>query len=467
VNKYRYLDILDSRLQGALPREEYQNVMQYYNEYFADAGMDREAEIIEELGDPEALANRIIADSTGRGAEPAPEKKRMSWPMIIFIAIIGSPLWISLFGVAISVIAVLAALVFSIGIVTAALFFSAVVLFGGGIAYLFTSVPSALVVIGAALICGAVGICMFMLCRVIVIWISGIVNKRKNRKGRESLMKINGKKLWAAAGIMAAVGGILIAVGILNGADKDIKLFHKIDFIYGSELKSKMEYTEMSEFHSVNIDLNAGDIKIVEGKEFAVEYGLYSSNVECYVKNDRLTITETSEKGIGTFGFDFTSQNPSVIVYVPKDMEEAFESLDMKTNMGDVKVIDLTAENVKGETDMGDVELSGIFSGKITADTNMGDVTVEGEVTGSLSIKSDMGDVKATGYLACDIDANTNMGDARVTTYIDASCYDYEVDTDLGEDKVEKKGGEVLKKANFKMKVYSDMGDARATFEDK
>lgn len=184
MNKYQYLNILDSRLKNALPKEEYHNVMQYYNEYFADAGMDREGEVIEELGDPENLAKKIILESTGiPPKDEVSEKKHLSWPFIILIAIVGSPLWLTLFCVGITVIAVAASLIFSFGIVTAVMAFVSVVLFVGGITYLFTDIASALVVIGTGLLCGAVGICMLMACR----GLARLFVRMMNRKGRRAL----------------------------------------------------------------------------------------------------------------------------------------------------------------------------------------------------------------------------------------------------------------------------------------
>ncbi len=50
------------RILSDIPIEERKEAIQYYNDYFADAGEDREEEIIKELGSPARVAGIIKAD---------------------------------------------------------------------------------------------------------------------------------------------------------------------------------------------------------------------------------------------------------------------------------------------------------------------------------------------------------------------------------------------------------------------
>ena len=43
--------------------------MQYYTEYFADAGIENQEEVIKELGTPEELANKIIEEYNNRSVD--------------------------------------------------------------------------------------------------------------------------------------------------------------------------------------------------------------------------------------------------------------------------------------------------------------------------------------------------------------------------------------------------------------
>ena len=64
-----YLNELSRLLANAISPEEFNNVMQYYTEYFADAGIENQEEVIKELGTPEELANKIIEEYNNRSVD--------------------------------------------------------------------------------------------------------------------------------------------------------------------------------------------------------------------------------------------------------------------------------------------------------------------------------------------------------------------------------------------------------------
>ena len=64
MNREEYLADLE-RLLLELPEEERQAAVQYYADYFADAGEANEADVIRELGSPEKVAESIKADYYG------------------------------------------------------------------------------------------------------------------------------------------------------------------------------------------------------------------------------------------------------------------------------------------------------------------------------------------------------------------------------------------------------------------
>ena len=55
MNKDQYLRKLEYLLSD-LPEEERREAMEYYVEYFEEAGPEREAEVMRELGTPETVA---------------------------------------------------------------------------------------------------------------------------------------------------------------------------------------------------------------------------------------------------------------------------------------------------------------------------------------------------------------------------------------------------------------------------
>ena len=97
MNKQEYLSQLAYLLQD-MPEQEKSDVLQYYEDYFAEAGEEQEESVIRTLGSPERLA-AMIRDGIGSGQENShgeytdsgyrderfredgkvPEKYRKSW----------------------------------------------------------------------------------------------------------------------------------------------------------------------------------------------------------------------------------------------------------------------------------------------------------------------------------------------------------------------------------------------------
>ena len=62
MTREEYLDILQNNLHG-IPPQEAENIMEYYREYFDDAGVENAEKVMQELGAPEQLAKRAAADA--------------------------------------------------------------------------------------------------------------------------------------------------------------------------------------------------------------------------------------------------------------------------------------------------------------------------------------------------------------------------------------------------------------------
>ena len=60
MTKVEYLAKLDKYLRK-LPKEDYQEAMDYFSEYFEEAGPENEAQVIAELGTPKEAARDIIS----------------------------------------------------------------------------------------------------------------------------------------------------------------------------------------------------------------------------------------------------------------------------------------------------------------------------------------------------------------------------------------------------------------------
>ena len=86
MDKLTYLAELAEGLARWVPERERQDILRYYAEYFEEAGPEREAQVVQELGDPWALSCRLAVDggfvTQEQAASWTPKKKR-KWPWIL------------------------------------------------------------------------------------------------------------------------------------------------------------------------------------------------------------------------------------------------------------------------------------------------------------------------------------------------------------------------------------------------
>ena len=66
MNRIEFMKQLESLLQN-VSQTEREEALQYYNDYFDDAGPENEKEVIEALGNPARVAENIKRDLMGNG----------------------------------------------------------------------------------------------------------------------------------------------------------------------------------------------------------------------------------------------------------------------------------------------------------------------------------------------------------------------------------------------------------------
>ena len=97
MTKVEYLAKLDKYLRK-LPKEDYQEAMDYFSEYFEEAGPENEAQVIAELGTPKEAARDIIIrllDEKIIDQEKTP-KSRVSMVWLAILAILSAPVTLPL-----------------------------------------------------------------------------------------------------------------------------------------------------------------------------------------------------------------------------------------------------------------------------------------------------------------------------------------------------------------------------------
>lgn len=188
MNAYEYLQALRAAL-AVLPDDEIDSAMRYYEDYFLDAGDENAAQVIEQLGPPEQVAEAILRDYTGvarrrperfeeekaqtvdgvplgRDGKPLTRKKGINpWMLacIVLLALIFGPVAITVIGAII-----LAAVGLIVGVAACVVAVPAATLIGGGALVLFSFLlwatpASALATLGAGLAVGAIGLLLVLL----------------------------------------------------------------------------------------------------------------------------------------------------------------------------------------------------------------------------------------------------------------------------------------------------------------
>ena len=91
MDKLTYLAELAEGLARWVPERERQDILRYYAEYFEEAGPDREAQVVAELGDPWALSCRLAVEGgyvTWEQANSWTPPKKKKWPWIMAAAVV-------------------------------------------------------------------------------------------------------------------------------------------------------------------------------------------------------------------------------------------------------------------------------------------------------------------------------------------------------------------------------------------
>lgn len=219
MNRQEFLRQLESLLYS-IPANERADALAYYNDYFDEAGVENEQNVIQELGSPQKVAQSIIENfrnsgyeqpyenTTGKYSQNAyqnyqhTEKKKLkTWQIVLLVilAIVGSPIWIGLamglFGALIGIIAgVFAAIVSLFGSGLGLVLGGIAVAVVGGLGVMVRPLES-VTCMGVGLLLTAIGILLTLLAvlitfawlpkliKIIVKWVKGLFHR--NEGGNE------------------------------------------------------------------------------------------------------------------------------------------------------------------------------------------------------------------------------------------------------------------------------------------
>lgn len=197
MNRQEYMEELKKKL-SKLPKDDFDKAIDYFEEYFEDAGKENELQAIEDLGNPKEAADQIVRElamDNERNLEAKNDiKKGLSGIWIAILAICASPIALP---IVIAVIAIVFALVvsivsvlFSFGVSGIALIVAAFVSIIAGFTMIGKSIPVFMVIFGSGLLCAVIGFWImyasYLLTRKFFYWIVVAFSRMISKGGKKN-----------------------------------------------------------------------------------------------------------------------------------------------------------------------------------------------------------------------------------------------------------------------------------------
>jgi len=177
MTRKQFMEELRDRL-SRLPPNEREAALSYYEEYFDEAGADREQDVIRELGNPASVASRILADYAVKAAREAPYNPRKGFSAFwaVLLAVFAAPLAIPAVIVIVCLMIGCLAAIIAIGAGAVGLVIGGVGLFAGGFFGLFATPATALILFGAAFLLWGLGKVVFVIVGALISLLSQFVS---------------------------------------------------------------------------------------------------------------------------------------------------------------------------------------------------------------------------------------------------------------------------------------------------
>lgn len=209
MTRNEYMEQLKKYLKR-LPKEDYENAVEYFSEYFDEAGEENEQQVMKELGDPKEAARELLLnlleesvenENTGETSQvkkerALPEKKKRSPGKIIllaFLVICASPVSIALLiaGLAVlaAVVVVIAAVIFSLAVTSITTIACGIVIVGNGATLITQSLSATCMVAGGGLLMAGAGLLIGVLTVYICKWCATGIGRLVNRVVRKKVSR--------------------------------------------------------------------------------------------------------------------------------------------------------------------------------------------------------------------------------------------------------------------------------------
>ena len=230
-------------------------------------------------------------------------------------------------------------------------------------------------------------------------------------------MKKTNKCLLAAGGILCAIGVVFFGVGAASGGINYVKSadLNKISgtaTMDSGDNHAILDKTKIDDFSSVNVDLQNLNLDVEESddEDFYIAYNIETNNgvlpLSYQVQGDTLTIAEQKENDwhshihidINFFQEIFgqtqvIEDSNKVTVYIPKKND--MSSFSCKMEYGDLYIESLNVKQAVIENKDGDITIAGSSFKNLELKENLGNLKMKDSTVSGGQIEMEDGDIKA------------------------------------------------------------------------
>ena len=205
MTKLEFIAALRAKLH-MLSKEEREDAVQFYEEYFDEAGPENEQAVIDELGSPDAVAEKILSGEgkvvqrgwQNGGSTQHPHKKSQKSGNIlpwVLLAIVTSPFWVSALLVLICVVVAVLMMIAAAALVVFALAVTCLVSLGVAVWMIPQDPLNGLMVLSIGMI--GLGGFLVVIPLIMLLFKKGFPALGRGWNKLSGWVKKNAKKAWA------------------------------------------------------------------------------------------------------------------------------------------------------------------------------------------------------------------------------------------------------------------------------
>lgn len=221
--------------------------------------------------------------------------------------------------------------------------------------------------------------------------------------------------------VILIISGIIIAtIGFQGGGRLSVQKIHfgpLNTLTWSDSQKSNSDqntYTSDHEVTSISVDSSIADIKLVQGDKFSIKTKSISTEDIDFNDDNGNIHFDSSDDDNWNFSLGFNdNEQRTITITVP----ETCKKIEISGNVGDIKVENIKSDILDLDMDTGNIKVEKTTFKDGNIEINVGDFKMDGSFTNSLETKIDIGDIRLTLTGSVDdyrYDLNSDIGDVRV-----------------------------------------------------